>query len=81
MQLAVSLNGQQFHLLPFRYRWLTPPPNGSISGQPTSGPVGGGTLVTMRGPELAGGDDYRCRFSLGESGEVDAASMQDDPKP
>ena len=68
MQLAVSLNGQQFHTLPFRYRWLTPPPNGSISGLPTSGPVEGGTLVTMSGPGLAGGDDYRCRFGGGRGG-------------
>ena len=68
MQLAVSLNGQQFHTLPFRYRWLTPPLNGSISGLPTSGPVEGGTLVTMSGPGLAGGDDYRCRFGGGRGG-------------
>ena len=49
VRVAVSLNGQQFHDLTERYRRLEPPPNSLISGQPTSGPVAGGTLVTMSG--------------------------------
>ena len=69
MQLAVSLDGQQFHTLPFRYRWLTPPPNGSIPGLPTSSPVEGGTLVTMSGPVLAGGDEYRYCFGGDRGGD------------
>ena len=80
MQLAVSLNGQQFHTLPFR--WLTPPPNGSIPGLPTSSPVEGGTLVTISCPGLAVGGDYRyCfggdrggdRWSTGDEGATAAA--------
>ena len=62
MQLALSLNGQQFHTLPFR--WLTPPPNGSIPGLPTSSP-----LVTMSGPVLAGGDEYRYCFGGDRGGD------------
>ena len=31
------------------------------------------------GVDFAGGDDYRCRFSLGDGGGVDAGAVQEVP--
>jgi len=49
--------------------------------RPVVGPTDGNTTVQFIGVNFVGGDDYRCRFSIGDSGEVDAASMQEDPNP
>ena len=49
--------------------------------RPAVGPTDGNTTVQFIGVNFVGGDDYRCRFSIGDSGEVDAGSMQEGPHP
>ena len=71
--VALSLNGQQFHAAPSNYDRLASASATSLSvASPTSGPILGGTFVTISlpggggggiGPSLGGGDDYRCRFA------------------
>lgn len=57
--VTVSLNGQQFEAAG-QFGFYNQPFLQDIS--PTSGPVGGGTLVRLWGSVFAGGSVYRCRF-------------------
>jgi hypothetical protein len=67
--VAISLNGQQFHAAPSDYdRIASAAATQLAEASPTSGPISGGTFVTISLPDgsalsLAGGDDYRCRFA------------------
>ncbi|KOO22077.1 hypothetical protein Ctob_002698 [Chrysochromulina tobinii] len=67
--LKVSLNAQQYssEVHTFGYHGVTTV--GTYS--PSSGPSAGGTRVVVRGAELYGGSDYRCRF--GACGACEAA--------
>ena len=67
--LKVSLNAQQYssEVHTFGYHGVTTV--GTYS--PSSGPSAGGTRVVVRGAELYGGSDYRCRF--GACGECETA--------
>ena len=58
-ELAVTLNGQQY-AAPSAWRGYHPPMVATIS--PTTGPLGGATVVTANGTSLAFGSDYRCAF-------------------
>ena len=58
-ELAVTLNGQQY-AAPSAWRGYHPPVVATIS--PTTGPLGGATVVTASGTSLAFGSDYRCAF-------------------
>jgi hypothetical protein len=60
LQLRESANGQQFSASNLSFTWLLPPILSSVL--PASGPRYGGTLLHLYGVNLAGGDDYRCRF-------------------
>lgn len=74
--VAVSLNGQQFHPLAQAYARWAPPLADELATLPTSGPIGGGTVVEVTGPGLGGGDDYRCRFGpLPEGGNETRATV------
>ena len=61
--LEVSLNGQDYTTAALQFVTYAAPEPASLS--PSSGPSGGGTLVTLRGAHLTGGSDYRCRFGAG----------------
>lgn len=63
VELAVSLHGQwepstAIATLP----WLLRAPPVVSGFSPVTGPLAGGTLVTLTAFALAGGVDYRCRF-------------------
>ena len=58
-ELAVTLNGQQY-AAPSAWQGYHPPVVATIS--PTTGPLGGATVVTANGTSLAFGSDYRCAF-------------------
>ena len=61
--LRVTLNGQQY-TLGVRYESYFEPVAVVVS--PSTGPIEGGTLVTVLGTGLALGSNYRCRFGTFE---------------
>ena len=71
--LKVSLNAQQYssEVHTFGYHGVTTV--GTYS--PSSGPSAGGTRVVVRGAELYGGSDYRCRFGACGECEHGAAAL------
>ena len=64
LPVALSLNAQQYHAAPSNFSRLTDA-DVSDAASPVSGPVGGGTLVTIAAAaeQVASGDAFRCRFS------------------
>ena len=78
VQMSVSLNGQQYHVAPSAFSRLVDA-NLTDAASPLSGPVGGGTLVTIAAAGLGAGDDFRCRFSAARAdtrGSVAAAESE-----
>ena len=69
LPISVSLNAQQFTLLPTELQLYESPLVAFIS--PACGPVEGGTRVAVIGDQLRSGSDYRCRL-----GEVEQAANQ-----
>ena len=66
--LRLSLNAQQYSV----YGEVIYSYHGDsevVSASPSSGPVGGGSLVTLSGVHLSNGSDYRCRFG-GADGDI-----------
>lgn len=61
--VEVSLNGQDFSDACTSFTAVAL--QDLLSASPMSGPAAGDTRVTLRGHNLAGGPDYRCRFILG----------------
>ena len=61
--LRVTLNGQQYTLGVKYESYLEPV---AVVVSPSTGPIEGGTLVTVLGTGLALGSDYRCRFGASE---------------
>ena len=61
--LRVTLNGQQYTLGVHYESYLEPV---AVVVSPSTGPIEGGTLVTVLGTRLALGTDYRCRFGASE---------------
>ena len=55
-----AANGQQFGPSSVNFTWLLPPVTSHV--YPSSGARYGATTVHVYGANLAGGDDYRCRF-------------------
>ena len=60
LPLYVSLNRQQFSAGDATFRYTSPTPLDSVV--PRTGPISGGTRLTVRAANLTGGDDYTCRF-------------------
>ena len=75
MPVAVSLNAQQYDATPQPYTRIEDP-NITDAASPTSGPVLGGTLISIVAPGIVSGDDFRCRFTpvpSAESGDTRAS--------
>jgi len=60
VSLEVSLNGQDYSTLGFRYSYQSPPQVSALL--PPGGPLGGDTRVRVAGSGLRGGSGYACRF-------------------
>ena len=60
VSLEVSLNGQDYSALGFRYSYQSPPQVSALL--PPGGPLGGDTRVRVVGSGLRGGSGYACRF-------------------
>ena len=60
VSLEVSLNGQDYSALGFRYSYLSQPQISALL--PPGGPLGGDTRVRVAGSGLRGGSGYACRF-------------------
>ena len=60
VSLEVSLNGQDYSALGFRYSYQSPPQVSALL--PPGGPLGGDTRVRVSGSGLRGGSGYACRF-------------------
>ena len=60
VSLEVSLNGQDYSAIGFRYSYQSPPQVSALL--PPGGPLGGGTRVRVAGSGLYGGSGYACRF-------------------
>ena len=60
VSLEVSLNGQDYSTLGFRYSYQSPPQISALL--PPGGPLGGDTRVRVAGSGLRGGSGYACRF-------------------
>ena len=64
----VTLNGQDHTTSGFHFFSYPAVRLSRIS--PTLAPEAGGTLLSLHGPSLSGGCDYRCRYGGNESAEV-----------
>ena len=73
LELREAPNGQQFGATSSPFTYLAPAYLSAVS--PASGPLSGGTALIIHGANLAGGDDYRCRFGGSALDEADAAAV------